>query len=297
MRAPRVTLEQWRTLQTVVDHGGYAQAAEQLHRSQSSVSYTLAKLQEQLGMQILYIEGRRARLTPAGQLLLRRSRILVQDAARIEVLARTLDQGWEPEIRLVVDAAYPSARLMKALKRFAPLSRGTRVQLKEVVLSGAHDALLGGESDLAICATLPADRLGDRLIEIEFAAVAHPDHALHRLGRELTAQDLAREIQVVIRDSGASGQNVGWLAAEHRWTVTSIDSALSAISHGLGFGWLPCHMIEDRLAAGSLKALPLREGQRYRVDLYLMFGHEDNVGPATLQLAEIIRATTQDHAD
>ncbi|HCW95511.1 MAG TPA: LysR family transcriptional regulator, partial [Pseudomonas sp.] len=42
MKVPRVTLEQWRTLQAVIDSGGFAQAAEVLHRSQSSVSYTVA---------------------------------------------------------------------------------------------------------------------------------------------------------------------------------------------------------------------------------------------------------------
>lgn len=47
MKAPRVTLDQWRTLQAVVDHGGFAQAAEALHRSQSSISYTVARMQEQ----------------------------------------------------------------------------------------------------------------------------------------------------------------------------------------------------------------------------------------------------------
>ena len=48
MKVPRVTLEQWRTLQAVIDSGGFAQAAEVLHRSQSSVSYTVARMQEQL---------------------------------------------------------------------------------------------------------------------------------------------------------------------------------------------------------------------------------------------------------
>lgn len=46
MKAPRVSLEQWRTLQAVVDNGGFAQAAEVLHRSQSSISYTVARMQE-----------------------------------------------------------------------------------------------------------------------------------------------------------------------------------------------------------------------------------------------------------
>ena len=52
MKAPRVTLDQWRTLQAVVDHGGFAQAAEALHRSQSSVSYTVARMQDHPGANI-----------------------------------------------------------------------------------------------------------------------------------------------------------------------------------------------------------------------------------------------------
>ena len=45
MNTQKTTLDQWRALQAVVDFGGYAQAAEQLFRSQSTISYTVAKLQ------------------------------------------------------------------------------------------------------------------------------------------------------------------------------------------------------------------------------------------------------------
>ncbi len=294
MNPPRVTLEQWRTLQAVVDYGGYAQAAAHLHRSQSSVSYTIHKLQEQLGMVLLEIDGRKARLNEAGEALLRRSRDLVQQATDIEALAESLLQGWEAEIRLVVDAAFPAKLLMTALKAFVPVSRGTRVQLQEVVLSGADEALSAGEADLAISASVPNGFLGEQLLEVEFIAVAHPEHPLHHLGRTIVANDLKRELQVVVRDSGMSHKkDVGWLGAEHRWTVTSIDTALTAISAGLGFGWLPCHKIEPQLAHGGLKPLALREGQGYSAPLYLVFGHPDDIGPATQTFAEILRACVQ----
>ena len=90
MRGPRVTLEQWRTLMAVVDCGGYAQAAESLFKSQSSISYTVAKLQEQLGMELLQIEGRKAVLTPAGEALLSRSRQLIDHALELELVASSL---------------------------------------------------------------------------------------------------------------------------------------------------------------------------------------------------------------
>ena len=261
MKAPRVTLDQWRTLQAVVDHGGFAQAAEALHRSQSSVSYTVARMQDQLGVPLLRIDGRKAVLTDAGEVLLRRSRQLVKNASQLEDLAHHMEQGWEAEVRLVVDAAYPNARLVRALTAFMPQSRGCRVRLREEVLSGVEELLIEGVADLAISGFSIPGYLGTEMSNVEFVAVAHPEHALHRMNRELSFQDLESQMQVVIRDSGRQQpRDVGWLGAEQRWTVGSLATASSFVGSGLGFAWLPRHMIERELAEGVLKQLPLEQG-------------------------------------
>jgi DNA-binding transcriptional LysR family regulator len=290
MKGPKVSLEQWQVLQAVVDQGGFAQAAAHLHRSQSSISYAVARLQERLGMPLLRLEGRRARLTGAGTALLRRSRHLVDEAIALERFADSLGQGWEPEVRLVVDAAFPTDLLMSALNRFQPLSQGSRVQLREVVLSGADEALEAGAADLVIGGQVPGRFLGEPLLDIGFVAVASAAHPLHRLGRTLRLADLERELQVVVRDSGSSRpRDVGWLGAEHRWSVGSIDTAVAAVSQGLGYAWLPEHQIRALLAQGVLAPLPLAEGGSYRTTLYLVFGECEHPGPATRQLAEILK--------
>ena len=45
----KTTLEQWALLEKVIELGSFAKAAEETNRSQSSVSYNLALLQERLG--------------------------------------------------------------------------------------------------------------------------------------------------------------------------------------------------------------------------------------------------------
>ena len=289
MKSPRVSLDQWRTLLAVVEYGGFAQAAQALHRSQSAVSYTVAKLQEQLGMPLLEMSGRKAELNEAGEILLQRARQLLAESGELESLAAQLKSGREAEIQLVVDAALPRAVLFRALKHFAKDNQGTRVQLREVILSGADDLLEAGEADLAIAAHIPPGFLGDKFIDVEFIAVAHPDHALHQLDRNVTQQDMRKSTQVVIRDSGQHQQDVGWLESEHRWTVTSVETAMQAIQEGLGFGWLPQHYIESALTNGRLKPLPMESGATYMANLFLVFGSE-NCGPATKQLAEELRA-------
>ena len=287
---PRVNLEQWRVFQAIIDEGGYAQAAEYLNRSQSAVSYSMSRLQEQLGISLLEINGRKAVLTEQGEFLLERARKLIDEASEIENFAHHLSKGREAEIRLVVDAAFPNELLMNSLAQFASQSQGTRVQLREVILSGAGDALLHNEAELVIGVEIPTKFLADPLIDIEFIAVARQDHPLFQLKRNITTTDLAKHTHVVIQDSGQHEKlSVGWLSAQDRWTVSSIDSALSAVKHGLGYGWLPSNLLVEGLGDGTLKLLPLEQGSTYKGFLGISFGHPGNIGPATRELAAIIQ--------
>ncbi|MEW5838190.1 MAG: LysR family transcriptional regulator [Pseudomonadota bacterium] len=289
MPYPKTTLEQWRVLQAIVDHGGFAQAAEKLHRSQSSISYAVARLQETLGLELLEQDGRKSRLSGVGESLLKRARELLDDAVKLEELAATLRQGWEPEITLAAEAAFPTDLLLQALARFAERAPHTRVQLREEVLSGTDEACLHRTADLVIGSAPPNGMLADVLLEVEFLAVAHPDHALHRLGRSLTADDLLHAQQIVLRDSGRDHpRDGGWVGASRRWTVTSMDTALRMVEAGLGFAWLPAHVLQELLARGAVAPLPLREGRCFKAPLYLIFVQPELSGPATRLLADVL---------
>jgi DNA-binding transcriptional LysR family regulator len=289
MKIPRSTLEQWQVLQAIVECGGYAQAAEALHRSQSSVSYMVAKLQEQLGVELLEIDGRRARLTSNGEALLNKAREVLGDAFQLEELASSLADGWEPQVSIAVDSLFPVELLVQALREFEPWAKHTRVNLEESVLSGSEDALLEKRVDIAIVSSIPRGFLGDALMDIEFVAVAHPCHPLHALGRELEVDDLSRNLHIVVRDSGTlNPRDHGWLSGR-RWSVTSPQTRMEMICGGLGFGWLPEPKIEKQLAEGLLLPLPLRVGSRRKLSLSLIVAHPEVAGPATCRLANLIR--------
>ena len=71
MLNPRVTLDQWRAFIAVVEAGGYAQAAENVHKTQSSVSYAVQKIEQMLELKLFEKQGRKAVLTHAGEMLYR----------------------------------------------------------------------------------------------------------------------------------------------------------------------------------------------------------------------------------
>jgi DNA-binding transcriptional LysR family regulator len=286
---PRISLEQWRALAAVVDAGGYAQAAKSLHKSQSSVTYAVQKLDALLGVKAFEVVGRKAQLTATGQVLYRRAKALLEEASTLEGAAASLAAGWEPELRLAVEVIFPTWLLLQCLARFASERPETRIELYETVLSGTEESLREHRVDLAICSQIPAGFTGDLLMRVQFILVAHPDHALHRLGRELTLQDLRKHRHIVIRDTGSQRRSGSWLGAEQIWTVSNKATSIHAVGLGLGFAAFSEDAIRGELDRGELKALPLREGGERWADLYLVFADPDYAGPAARRLAGIIR--------
>ncbi|MGH8727607.1 MAG: LysR family transcriptional regulator [Burkholderiales bacterium] len=287
--SPRIALEQWRALIAVVEAGGYARAAEALHKTQSSVSYSVQKLESVLGVKVFKLEGRKAALTPTGQLLYRRARYLMEEAGGLEQAAKKLSAGWEAEIRIAVEVLFPTWLLLRCLDRLGTESPHTRIEVIESVMSGTPEALLHGQADLAITARIPQGWLGDPLMPIRFVPVAHPDHPLHRLGRKLSINDLRRHRQLMVRESGTRRDTPASMEATQRWTVSNMATSIEAARSGYGFAWLPEEKIRDQVAAGTLKTLPMREGSERFAQLYLVFADRDHAGPGTLRLAEIIR--------
>lgn len=290
MKLPKSSLEQWAALTAVVDNGGYAKAAAALHRSQPAVSYAVARLQEALDVPLLTIEGRKAVLTPIGQTLLTRARSLLRDWDTLERVAQSLKAGWEPELKLVVDHAFPRERLLAILGELQKVCPNTQLQFTAAVLSGAEEAIVEGTADVVLTTRVPAGFLGDWLLDTAFMITAHRDHPLCQLGRSVTADELARYTQAVIRDTGARNpRDEGWLGSSVRWTVGSMDAALAVLRAGLAYGWLPEHIVGSSLKEGTLERITLNFGAERKVPIYIVLTRPDSAGPAARTAVELFQ--------
>ncbi len=290
MFRPKSTLEQWRIFQAVVEYGGYAQAADKLNKSQSSLNHAVAKLQQTLGVALLEVRGRKAFLTEAGEVFLRRAKQLTQQMEELELLAHNIHQGWEAEIRLAIELVHPRPPLNRALQLFYPKSRGTQLLLLDTVLTGSVEAITEQQADLVITGNLPKGYLGEPLSEITLVAVCHPQHPLAREDAVLSLSDLSHHLQIVIKDSGKRPQELsGWLKADQRWTVNNFHEAIGVLLSGLGFAWIPLHLIEPLLAQGRLHRLTLQESSHRKLFTYLVAPNLERLGPSATLLMECLR--------
>ncbi|MEQ4450098.1 LysR family transcriptional regulator [Kosakonia sp. YIM B13605] len=262
----KTTLEQWTLLHKVVELGSFAKAAEETHRSQSSVSYNLALLQERLGVALLVQEGRRAVLTPAGELLLNQVKPLLKAFDWVETRAATLRNGMRTRLDLVVDSIFPRARLFAILRQFQQRYPQTQVRLTEVLETASSELPVHAQADVMIL-TRRQDMTGrgEWLMNIDFVAVAHRDHPLCA-AEQVSEAMLAGWPLIRIAESDNRQSPV----AQESWTFSTIDAAVEAVLYQVGYGWLPEERIQPLLNSGVLKTLPLSHGTRRATPLHLI---------------------------
>ncbi|WED42738.1 LysR family transcriptional regulator [Legionella cardiaca] len=282
----KVTIEQWRVLQTVVDEGSFAKAALKLHKSQSSISYTIRKLQDMLGLTLFSIAGRKAVLTEHGQRILNLSRQITRIAKSVENAAHNLSLNYEQYLRLAIDEIFPPGILLKVLQQFGCNNQHTRLIINHGLLSGPGELLLNGNAELAIVSRIPEGYLGEKLLDIQSLPYAHIDSPLH--AKELSLEDLHDERYIIAQDSGTKNKrNEGWLGSEFHWKVSSMEMKIQCVAQGIGFSWLPTQLIANRNL--PIKPLKLKQNNIRTYPLYLVHHNPETIGPSANQLMALFQ--------
>ena len=251
------TLDEWEILCVVVELGGFAPAAEQLNRSQSTISYAIARLQERLGIKLLELKGRRAHLTEAGRALLAEAEPHLAGFRHLEQRARSLASGGQPEIRLSVDSIFPNDRLFAVLSEFSRHFPLVQPRLRQAPFLSADTEFSVQNAHLCIVGLASREYYVKPVMGIRMLAVARLGHPLHSIAKPLSRIDLIEHTLVTI-EGMASGvaKRQPRSAAQRFLSVTSIEAGIAAVRSGLCFGWLPVYRIQPYLDVGEL--LPLR---------------------------------------
>ena len=252
--ALRHTLDQLLVLDAIDRHGTFAKAAASLHRVPSAVSYAVRTLEEQLEVPVFERTGNRAVLTPAGRRLLRAARDVLLEAHRLEQVAQELRDGWEPELQVVLDGVMPLEPFTSALATLTAEGVPTRVRLDVEYQEGVPDRWQADDAALMVLLDFDPedDPLHiDPLPPLEMALVAAPGHPVHAEPEP----DLARHVELVVKDSSpryARAPKQTFHDSRHVVYLSDFHSKRLAARTGLGFGWLPVHLIAADLRDGTL---------------------------------------------
>lgn len=188
-----VTIRQLKIFEAVARQLSITRAAEELHLSQPAVSMQMKKLAEAVGQPLMEQEGKRVRLTGAGQELVGTARDVLMSLKRFElglVARKGLSSGYL-RLAAITTATYFVPRL---LGEFAKLYPGVKVTLRVFNREQALESLAGGLEDLYVLGQPPEDLpvTAEPFLTNPLVVIAHPDHALaHK--RRIPLRHLADE--------------------------------------------------------------------------------------------------------
>ena len=250
-----LTLDTLQILDSIARRGSFARAAAELDRAPSSLTYAVQQLEADLDVLLFDRSGHRARLTPAGQILLEDGRMLLRAAAETEQRVRQAADGWEPKLTIALDAIMPIAPILDCVAEFDTPGHKTALRLRSEVLAGTWEVLLSGDADLVIGAGdgPPGGGYLTRLLgKLEFVFCVATSHPLAKIKTPLTETDLHAHRVVVISDTARNLplRSAGVLQRQAQLAVPDMTSKLLAQQKGLGVGNLPRWLFASPAARG-----------------------------------------------
>jgi LysR family transcriptional regulator for metE and metH len=245
--------------------GSLTAAADVLCLTQSALSHTIKKLEQQLGTPIWTREGRSLRLTQAGQYLLGLSNRLLPQLEHAEQLVRQFAQGQRGALRIGMECHPCYQWLLKVVSPYLAQWPDVDVDVKQKFQFGGIGALFGYEIDILVTPD-PLFRQGLRfepVFDYEQVLVVGRTHRLAGRGHVLP-QELADEVLITYPvplerlDIYNQFLQPAGCAPKQRKVIETTDIMLQMVASGRGVAALPRWLVEQY--AATIGIAPVRLG-------------------------------------
>ncbi len=312
-------LQQLKYLLAIADNGlNITVAAERLFTSQPGVSKQLKLLEDELGMQLFTRKGKSlADITPAGQQVIDRARLIMREVDNIRAMAANLNQEREGTLSIATthtQARYVLPEVVQQFRERYPkvvlnLHQGTSEQIADMVAAKSVDfAIATGARELFQDLLLLPCYSWDRTILVP------ANHELTTLNRKLSLEDLAEHplVTYVYSFSGDSTLKNAFTEKQLKpnvvFTARDADVIKTYVRMGLGVGIVAsmAHDCDehDNLVAIDAEGLFPRSTtwigfrrdtvlRQYMIEFMALFAPH----LTSAQLKRVLAASTQDDVD
>jgi DNA-binding transcriptional LysR family regulator len=272
-------LDLLRSFVSVVDAGGFTRAGERVHRTQSTVSQQIKRLEDTIGRPLLHRNGKRVAPTEEGERLLSYARriLALADEAH-QVIAQSPSEG---VVRLGLPEDFAASRLAQVLARFARSHQGARLDVRCDLSVRLRDDLDRGELDLVLFKRDAGERGG----------IACWPERLSWIASRRRELDVRRDpVPLVVFPQGCLYRNRAIHALEaagRAWYIAysspNFYGIQAAVSVGLGVSILPQAAILP-----EHRVLGAKEGFARVPNTELALLAAPDASPATRRLADVL---------
>lgn len=280
-----MTLEQLVTLIAIKNNGSFKAAADELHKTQPSLSMAIKKLEEEFNLSLFDRKGYRPKLTEQGALFTKQSQKVLVEAKKLEKMAHEMGAGRESEIHICADAVFPIYQISPVIKTFFKSQSATQLNLSTDVLEGVIQKVMSHTVDFALGPCLNANDQIEaiKILETELIPVISKEHFNHNSVK----LDYLKELpQIVVKSSAPEyrGEVHGGLSRQF-WYTSDFSMKKQLIKSGLGWGRLPSYQITHELKHSELEEIKhIKEVKASTVPMYLIRSKTKVFGPHTKSL-------------
>jgi DNA-binding transcriptional LysR family regulator len=279
-----ITLDALNVLDAIERKKSFAAAAAELFRVPSAISYTVNKLEDDLGIALFDRSKRKAELTTVGKMIIEQGRLILKATDELTHMAKQSANGWESELRICIDSILLFQPIYALIAQFQQEYPWINIHVSEEVFGGTWDSLLAGRSNLIIGATgepYNSDFAIHTLGDIDFVFAIAKNHPLVNEQQPISTKTIKQYPSIVVADSSRNlpGRSAGLLDGQSRITVPTVEKKIEAHLLGLGVGYLPLHRIRAQLESGELVTIQLANYESRNSELSLAW-RKDNKGKA-----------------
>lgn len=253
---------------TVIDAvartGSFSQAARELHRVPSAISYTVRQVETWLTVPLFARGHRDVELTEAGSHFITQGRLIQKQMQTTRYQCQQLANGFRGKLHIAIDSIVRPNRTRQLIRDFYQHFPDMELHIKTEVFNGVWDALASGRVEVVIGATqaIPvAERFSFRDMGLlNWSCVVGYTHPLAQ-APQLKNSLLQNYPSLIIEDTAqALPARTTWrLANQPRMVVPDWPSALACALSNLGIAMLPGHIARPLITNGKLVELNLPE--------------------------------------
>ena len=255
------------TFLTVCQCMNFTRASEELNITQPAVSQHIRYLEKHYGVKLFGYEGKKPKLTPAGEMLRSAALTMMHDEISLENQLKHVTEGFR-DIRFGATMTVGEIVMARILKRYLTVYPDAHLHMEVGNTQELLYKLDHGEIDFAIVeGYFKGDNYQTRIFQSEeYIAVASKDHVFQKPVTAL--RDLTSE-RLLLREHGSGTRailtktlalkNMSIYDFPHIIEVENIHTIVSLLCEDCGISFLYKAAVEKEIQQGILKQIPLSD--------------------------------------
>lgn len=252
-------VEQLRMFLETVEQGSFSACAKKLGKVQSAVSQGIANLEIDLDVQLFDRSTRKPSLTPEGERLKPYAEAILHQVNEFQAVVDSINKEEEALVRITFDNALLMPALTKILAEFDQKFPNTSLEVNTISSLQVANEVRLGRADIGIMLANPSfNKLVDLCFigHLPFYAVCHAEYPLACMSK-INVGDLTAHKQIALKEDRVETNQSTPLLSANLWWANDFLNIKAMVMQGLGWSYLPAHLVEQEIVAGKLCKLDL----------------------------------------